>query len=104
MPLEQRTADQHAVRIISSRRYVAKDIFVPGNRAVIYKGPGDVAVETIDYPSLELKDGPGVNPANVGRQIPARGDPQGGRHQHLRQRPAHGPRPDDGAVRTRSRP
>lgn len=43
---------------------------MPGNRAVIYKGPGDVAVETIDYPSLELKDGPGVNPANVGRQIP----------------------------------
>jgi len=29
-----------------------------------------VAVETIDYPALELKDGPGVNPANVGRQIP----------------------------------
>jgi len=29
-----------------------------------------VAVETIDYPGLELKDGPGVNPANVGRQIP----------------------------------
>jgi glutathione-independent formaldehyde dehydrogenase len=43
---------------------------VPGNRAVIYKGPGAVAIETIDYPSLELKDGPGVNPANVGRQIP----------------------------------
>ena len=43
---------------------------MPGNRAVIYKGPGDVAVETIDYPSLELKDGPGVNPANVGRQVP----------------------------------
>jgi glutathione-independent formaldehyde dehydrogenase len=43
---------------------------VPGNRAVIYKGPGSVAVETIDYPALELKDGPGVNPANVGRQIP----------------------------------
>ncbi|TCC52401.1 formaldehyde dehydrogenase, glutathione-independent [Kribbella capetownensis] len=43
---------------------------MPGNRAVIYKGPGDVAVETIDYPGLELKDGPGVNPANVGRQIP----------------------------------
>jgi glutathione-independent formaldehyde dehydrogenase len=37
---------------------------------VIYKGPGEVAVETIDYPGLELKDGPGVNPANVGRQIP----------------------------------
>ncbi|TDO45926.1 glutathione-independent formaldehyde dehydrogenase [Kribbella sp. VKM Ac-2527] len=43
---------------------------MPGNRAVIYKGPGNVAVETIDYPSLELKDGPGVNPANVGRQVP----------------------------------
>ncbi|MFF0338530.1 formaldehyde dehydrogenase, glutathione-independent [Kribbella sp. NPDC004875] len=43
---------------------------MPGNRAVIYKGPGSVAVETIDYPTLELKDGPGVNPANVGRQIP----------------------------------
>jgi glutathione-independent formaldehyde dehydrogenase len=42
---------------------------VPGNRAVIYKGPGDVAVESIDYPTLELKDGPGVNPANVGRQV-----------------------------------
>ncbi|WP_328996104.1 formaldehyde dehydrogenase, glutathione-independent [Kribbella sp. NBC_01245] len=43
---------------------------MPGNRAVIYKGPGDVAVESIDYPTLELKDGPGVNPANVGRQVP----------------------------------
>ncbi|WP_344188639.1 formaldehyde dehydrogenase, glutathione-independent [Kribbella karoonensis] len=43
---------------------------MPGNRAVIYKGPGSVAVESIDYPTLELKDGPGVNPANVGRQIP----------------------------------
>jgi len=29
-----------------------------------------VAVESIDYPTLELKDGPGVNPANVGRQTP----------------------------------
>ncbi|MGW7682111.1 formaldehyde dehydrogenase, glutathione-independent [Kribbella sp. NPDC054772] len=45
-------------------------MLVPGNRAVIYKGPGSVAVETIDYPTLELKDGPGVNPANVGRQVP----------------------------------
>jgi glutathione-independent formaldehyde dehydrogenase len=43
---------------------------MPGNRAVIYKGKGSVAVETIDYPTLELKDGPGVNPANVGRQCP----------------------------------
>jgi glutathione-independent formaldehyde dehydrogenase len=42
---------------------------VAGNRAVIYNGPGKVTVETIDYPTLELKDGPGVNPANVGRQV-----------------------------------
>src|SRR3954463_7812671 len=47
-----------------------EQLLVPGNRAVIYKGPGHVAVETVDYPTLELKDGPGVNPANVGRQVP----------------------------------
>jgi glutathione-independent formaldehyde dehydrogenase len=41
-----------------------------GNRAVVYKGPGQVAVETIPYPKLELQDGPGVNPANVGRKTP----------------------------------
>lgn len=43
---------------------------MPGNKAVIYKGPGSVAVETTDYPTFELKDGPGVNPANVGRKTP----------------------------------
>src|ERR1700754_1549787 len=42
---------------------------MPGNRAVIYRGPGHVEVESIDYPTFELKDGPGVNPANVGRQL-----------------------------------
>jgi glutathione-independent formaldehyde dehydrogenase len=41
-----------------------------GNKAVAYKGPGKVEVIDIDYPSFELKDGPGVNPANVGRQVP----------------------------------
>src|SRR6202046_4842475 len=41
-----------------------------GNRAVAYAGPGRVTVETIDYPKLELQDGPGVNPANVGRKCP----------------------------------
>ncbi|WP_298329277.1 formaldehyde dehydrogenase, glutathione-independent [Haloactinopolyspora sp.] len=41
-----------------------------GNRAVIYKGAGQVEVETTDYPTFELKDGPGVNPANVGRKLP----------------------------------
>ncbi|MGP4021189.1 formaldehyde dehydrogenase, glutathione-independent [Saccharopolyspora sp. 5N708] len=29
---------------------------MPGNRVVVYKGPGKVAVETIDYPKLELPD------------------------------------------------
>ncbi|HXV92755.1 MAG TPA: formaldehyde dehydrogenase, glutathione-independent [Pseudonocardia sp.] len=41
-----------------------------GNKGVVYKGPGQVAVETLDYPTFELKDGPGVNPANVGRKLP----------------------------------
>jgi glutathione-independent formaldehyde dehydrogenase len=40
------------------------------NRAVAYKGPGEVEVIDIDYPTFELRDGPGVNPANVGRQVP----------------------------------
>ncbi|SKC37687.1 formaldehyde dehydrogenase, glutathione-independent [Krasilnikoviella flava] len=40
------------------------------NRAVAYQGPGEVAVIDIDFPTFELKDGPGVNPANVGRQVP----------------------------------
>lgn len=41
---------------------------MPGNRAVVHKGAGRVGVETIDYPELVLKDGPGVNPLNVGRK------------------------------------
>ncbi|MHA7239710.1 formaldehyde dehydrogenase, glutathione-independent [Arthrobacter sp. TMS1-12-1] len=40
-----------------------------GNRAVAYKGPGKVEVIDTDYPTFELKDGPGVNPANVGRAL-----------------------------------
>ncbi|MEB3100132.1 formaldehyde dehydrogenase, glutathione-independent [Ferviditalea candida] len=39
-----------------------------GNRAVAYVGPGKVEVRTIDFPELVLKDGPGVNPLNVGRK------------------------------------
>ncbi|GAA1732101.1 formaldehyde dehydrogenase, glutathione-independent [Isoptericola hypogeus] len=39
------------------------------NRAVAYKGTGQVEVIDIDYPTFELKDGPGVNPANVGRAV-----------------------------------
>ncbi|MGO1683671.1 MAG: alcohol dehydrogenase catalytic domain-containing protein, partial [Brachybacterium sp.] len=40
------------------------------NRAIAYKGTGKVEVIDIDYPTYELKDGPGVNPDNVGRQLP----------------------------------
>ncbi|WP_047691915.1 formaldehyde dehydrogenase, glutathione-independent [Kocuria sp. ZOR0020] len=40
------------------------------NRAVAYKGPGKVEVVDIDYPTFELKDGPGVHPDNVGRPLP----------------------------------
>ena len=29
---------------------------MPGNRVVVYKGPGKVAVEAIDYPKLEIPD------------------------------------------------
>jgi glutathione-independent formaldehyde dehydrogenase len=43
---------------------------VSGNRAVIYMGPGKVEVADLDYPKLELQDGPGVHPSNVGRQTP----------------------------------
>ncbi len=39
-----------------------------GNKAVAYIGPGKVEVQDIPYPKLELQDGPGVNPANVGRK------------------------------------
>lgn len=38
------------------------------NRAVAYLGQGRVEVRNIDYPELVLRDGPGVNPLNVGRK------------------------------------
>src|SRR4051795_5836386 len=41
-----------------------------GNKAVAYMGTGKVEVQDIPYPKLELQDGPGVNPANVGRKTP----------------------------------
>src|SRR5436190_3338882 len=40
------------------------------NRGVAYIEPGKVEIQNIDYPGFEMKDGPGVNPANVGRQTP----------------------------------
>ena len=40
------------------------------NRGVAYMGTGKVEVHDIDFPELELKDGPGVHPENVGRKTP----------------------------------
>ena len=40
------------------------------NQAVVYVRPGEVRVEGIDYPVLELRDGPGVHPKSVGRRCP----------------------------------
>jgi glutathione-independent formaldehyde dehydrogenase len=40
---------------------------VDSNEAVTYLRPGQVEVQTIEYPKLELRDGPGVHPDNVGR-------------------------------------
>src|SRR4051812_29895587 len=40
------------------------------NRGVAYMGTGKVEVQDIDYPTFEIKDGPGVNPGNVGRPLP----------------------------------
>ncbi|MDR6549219.1 formaldehyde dehydrogenase, glutathione-independent [Paenibacillus qinlingensis] len=39
-----------------------------GNKAVVYSKPGSVEIRDTDYPELVLKDGPGVNPLNVGRK------------------------------------
>src|SRR5680860_1281539 len=39
-----------------------------GNKAVAYIGPGKVEIQTIDYPELVLKDGPGVDKRNIGRK------------------------------------
>jgi glutathione-independent formaldehyde dehydrogenase len=38
------------------------------NKGVLYMGPGNVEVHDIDYPSFEVKEGPGVPRASVGRQ------------------------------------
>jgi glutathione-independent formaldehyde dehydrogenase len=41
-----------------------------GNRAIAYLAPGTVEVQAIDYPKLEVQDGPGVHPDNIGRKTP----------------------------------
>jgi glutathione-independent formaldehyde dehydrogenase len=40
------------------------------NRGVAYLGPGKTEVQDIPYPEFVLRDGPGVNPDNVGRDVP----------------------------------
>jgi glutathione-independent formaldehyde dehydrogenase len=40
------------------------------NKGVAYIEPGKVEVQDIDFPTFELKDGPGVHPDNVGRKTP----------------------------------
>ncbi|MGB3827600.1 MAG: formaldehyde dehydrogenase, glutathione-independent [Ornithinimicrobium sp.] len=40
------------------------------NSGVAYMGPGKTEVQDIAYPTFELQDGPGVNPDNVGRNLP----------------------------------
>jgi glutathione-independent formaldehyde dehydrogenase len=37
-------------------------------KAVIYQGPGKVSVENVEDPKLEVQDGPGVDPSQVGRK------------------------------------
>jgi glutathione-independent formaldehyde dehydrogenase len=39
------------------------------NRGLAYMGPMEVEVHDIDYPKLEIQDGPGVHPDNVGRKL-----------------------------------
>jgi glutathione-independent formaldehyde dehydrogenase len=67
-----------------------------GNRALAHIEPGKVEVQTIDYPKLEVQDGQGVDPANVGRKTP-----QGAILKIVAINTAapisHGPRPHDGS-------
>src|ERR1700710_2491600 len=40
------------------------------NRGVAYMGPGEVEIQSIDFPSFTVQEGPGVPEENVGRQCP----------------------------------
>ncbi|CAN5561735.1 formaldehyde dehydrogenase, glutathione-independent [soil metagenome] len=40
------------------------------NRGIAYMGTGKVEVQDIPFPELVLRDGPGVHPANIGRETP----------------------------------
>src|SRR4051794_36872091 len=45
-----------------------REAVMADNRGVVYMGPGKVEVQDIDFPKLELQDGPGVPKDNVGRK------------------------------------
>ena len=61
------------------------------NRGVAYIKPGVVEVQDIDFPKLELSDGPGVHRANVGRKC-EHGVSKGRLDEHLWFGSAHGTR------------
>jgi glutathione-independent formaldehyde dehydrogenase len=48
--------------------YIREEKEMAENRAVAYMEPGKVEVQDIGFPDLVLRDGPGVNPLNVGRK------------------------------------
>lgn len=48
--------------------FLEGELQMSGNRAVAYIKPGKVEIQDIGYPDLVLRDGPGVNPLNVGRK------------------------------------
>ena len=77
---------------------------MPGNKGVVYEGPGKVEVTHHRLSRIRAQGRAGGQPRQRGPQGPARRDPQGRRDQHLRQRPAHGPRPHHRAPRARPRP
>jgi len=58
---------QSAVRRLQPKQSEGS-LKMAGNRGVAYMGPGKVEVQEIDYPELQMKDGPGVHPDNVGRK------------------------------------
>ena len=54
------------------------------NRVVKFQGPGEVVVESIDYPKLEIP--PDVAKwLGIAAEGAARRDPEGRLHEHLRQ-------------------
>ena len=68
------------------------------NRVVVYKGPGEVAVEDIEYPKLEVPEEV-ASAMGMTKEAPHAVDTQDRLDQHLRLGPAHGARKDDGPCR-----